>query len=475
METFLIKGLQLVAALSLLVLLHEFGHYLFARIFGIRVDKFYLFFNPGFSLAKYNPAANTLQFGTYTKGKGDEAEDKALLTIHLGKEHQATGWRATIYGIGWLPLGGYCKIAGMVDESMDKEQLAQPVQPHEFRGRPAYQRLLVMLGGVLFNFITAIVIYIGMAWHWGHYEISAVDYAEGFDWSPSATAAGFMPGDIPVEADGKPIVDLNQEGLMSIAEAKTVKVLRNHKTEEAVINLPEDFLFRTNEDKWLLTVRQPNVVDKVMRGNPAEEAGLEPGDAIISAAGIPATSMTELGPVLTANGGKEIELEYVRGGDTIRTTVTPSEEGKLGFQLRPITEIYPGVYHKYTLLEAVPRGCKVGVETLTGYVKSMRHVFSKEGAKSIGGFGALGSLFPEGWNWHAFWSITAFLSVALAFMNILPIPGLDGGHVLFLLGEIITGRQPSERVMEIVLYIGMSFLILLLIYANGMDIIRAFF
>lgn len=469
METFVFKALQLIAALSLLVLLHELGHYLFARLFGIRVDKFYLFFNPGFSLLRYNPATNKLELGTYDTKEGE----KALATFTLGTPHPATGWRATVYGIGWLPLGGYCKIAGMVDESMDKEQLKQAPKADEFRSRPAYQRLLVMLGGVLFNFITAIVIYIGIAFHWGSVELHYADALEGFDFVPAAVEAGFMPGDIPLTADGKPVIGNEPDAVMRLAEAHVVTVLRNHR-DTVAITLPDNFIFRLNEQKGFLSMRVPMVVDKVVPGRPAAHAGLKHGDRITAIGDIPTPTFTEGTPALQQYAGQAVPLTVLRDGRTIKVTATPDDSGKLGFQIMKIQEIYPATAVSYTFWQAIPKGWEIGTTTLGNYVGSMKHLFSREGAESIGGFGAIGDLFPERWNWLMFWEITAFLSVALAFMNIIPIPGLDGGHVLFLLWEMVTRRQPSERFMEIALYIGMTFLLLLLVYANGMDIIRAF-
>lgn len=475
METFLIKALQLVAALSLLVLVHEFGHYLFARIFGIRVEKFYLFFNPGFSLLQYDPKRGTLRLGTWNDKEGN---DRQLLELHVGKDLSKTGgkvsaWRQTIYGIGWLPLGGYCKIAGMIDESMDKEQLAKPAQDWEFRSRPAYQRLLVMIGGVLFNFITAIVIYIGIAWHWGAEYIPFDEAYEGFDFVPAAQAVGFRNGDIPLEADGVKLDASAPDHLMQMAEAKVVKVLRDHR-DTVSINIPKNLIFRLNEEKGFLAYRVPVFVEKVVGGGPAAEAGIQPGDRIIAVDNVDTPSFTELTKALGDRAGKHAAITVKRGDKSVTLEADIDDNGKLGFQLRPITDIYKTVTVNYGFLGSIPKGWEIGTGTLANYVGSMKHLFSKEGAQSIGGFGAIGDMFPATWSWYAFWQITAFLSVALAFMNIIPIPALDGGHVMFLLFEVITRRKPSEKVLEWAQYAGMAFLLLLLVYANGMDIFRAF-
>lgn len=454
METFLIKAAQVIAALAFLVVIHEFGHYIIARAFGIKVEKFYLFFNPGFSLFKWKP--------------------KPRKTPRLDKNGNVRAtWRDTEYGIGWLPLGGYVKIAGMIDESMDKEQMAKPAEPWEFRSKPAYQRLLVMLGGVLFNFILAIIIYAGIAWYWGEKYIPLDKAYEGMDFVPAAQAVGFRNGDIPLLADGKPLDASTGNYALVMAEAKHVSVLRNHR-DTVVIDIPENFIFSLNEDKGFLAYRLPVYVGRLQNGDPADKAGILEGDRIIAVDTIATPSFTELTPALAKYAGKTTQITVERDGKRLALTITPNEAGKIGFQLKPITEVYPTVTNHFTFFSSVPKGWEIGTRTLGDYVGSMKHVFSKQGAESIGGFGAIGSMFPDRWNWLSFWEITAFLSVVLAFMNIIPIPALDGGHVLFLLWEIITRRQPSEKVLEIAQYIGMAFLLVLLLYANANDVIRAF-
>lgn len=449
MEAFLIKAAQLIVALAFLVIIHEFGHYIFARIFGIKVEKFYMFFDPYFSLFKWKP-----------KPKKDADPNK-------------TSWRDTEYGIGWIPLGGYCKIAGMIDESMDTEQMKQEPKPWEFRTKPAYQRLLVMLGGVLFNFILAIIIYAGIAMHWGSQYIPFDAATEGFDFVPAAQAVGFRNGDIPLMADGEKLDASQGDYPYKMAEAKVVTVLRNKK-DTVQIQIPDNFIFRLNEDKGFLGYRLPVYIDRIVAGEAAAKAGLKEGDHIVAIDSIPTPTYTELTPALTSFAGKETTVTVERDGKRLTFPITPNEFGKLGFQLRPITAIYEPVTINYGFFESFPKGWEIGTTTLGNYVSSMKHVFSSEGAQSLGGFGAIGNMFPEKWNWLSFWEITAFLSVALAFMNIIPIPGLDGGHVMFLLWEIITRRKPSEKVLIVAQYIGMAFLLLLLLYANGNDIFRAF-
>lgn len=476
METFLIKAVQLVAALALLVIIHEFGHYIFARIFGIKVDKFYMFFNPGFSLLRYNPRTNKL--GLCVK-QGDEEKktpDKALVSFTLGKEHPApadgkTSWRDTVYGIGWVPLGGYCAINGMIDETNQK--MSEEVKPWEFRSKPAWQRLFVMIGGVLFNFLLAIIIYAGIAFTWGEKYIPFDVAYEGFDFVPTALEAGFRNGDIPYSADGKLLDASDQYYPLTMAEAKEVKVIRNHR-DTVAIKIPENFILQLNEERGMMAYRVPVYVARLQAGEAAVKAGIKEGDRIVAVDTIQTPTFTELTPALLKYADKPTTVTVERDGKRITLPATPNEYGKLGFQVKPVTEVYPTVTIKYNIFESFPKGWDIGTTTLSNYVGSFKHVFSKEGAESLGGFGAIGSMFPERWSWLSFWEITAFLSVALAFMNIIPIPGLDGGHVVFLLWEVVTRRKPSEKVLIYAQYVGMGLILMLLIYANANDIFRFF-
>ncbi len=436
METFLIKAAQLLAALSLLVIIHELGHFLWARVFKIRVEKFYIFFNPWFSLAKWKP-------------KNSE----------------------TTYGIGWLPLGGYVKIAGMIDESMDKEQMAQPPKPWEFRTKPAWQRLLVMTGGVLNNFILAIIIYAGIAWYWGEKTIPYQNAYEGMDFTPAAQALGFRNGDILLEADGKVIDSRDRSGLFKMLEADEVRVLRNH-TDTVTLRMPENAVTSLPQEDPFMAYRLPVFVKQVMPGEPAAKAGLVEGDRIVAVGDSLTPAYTELVPALTAYASTEVPLAILREGDTIMTKAIPTAQGKLGFGLMAPMEIFECDTTQYGFFRSIPVGISNGTGMLVSYVGSLKHVFTKEGAESIGGFGAIGNLFPEKWNWRTFWEMTAFLSIMLAFMNIIPIPALDGGHVAFLLWEVVTRRKPSDKFMEYAQMAGMLFLLLLLVYANSNDIYR---
>ncbi|MDE7411904.1 MAG: RIP metalloprotease RseP [Paramuribaculum sp.] len=451
MESILIKGGQLVLALALLVTIHEFGHYVMARIFGIKVEKFYMFFNPWFSLVKWTPKKKKIK---YDKNGNEKAS-----------------WRDTEYGIGWLPLGGYVKIAGMVDESLDKEQLALPPKPYEFRVKPAYQRLCVMIGGVLFNFILAILIYAGIAWYWGDKYIPIDKAVEGMDYSTEAQAYGFRNGDVPLMINGESIDSSKSDILFELANAKSVTVLRNH-TDTVTLDLPNDFMLKLGKEMFM-SYRVPVYVDKVTGGEAAAKAGLQHGDHIVAIDTVDTPTFPMLTEALTAFAGKETTVTIERDGEKLVMPVKPSDGGKLGFQLMNITDIYPTVMVKYGFFESFPKGIELGCTTMANYVSSLRHLFTVEGAQSIGGFGAIGNMYPDKWDWYSFWNITAFLSIILAFMNILPIPGLDGGHVLFVLYELITRRKPSEKVLIYAQYVGMAFLLLLLVYANGADIVRA--
>ncbi|AHF11583.1 zinc metalloprotease [Barnesiella viscericola DSM 18177] len=439
METFLIKTVQLLLSLSILVIVHEFGHFIFARMFKVRVEKFYLFFDPWFSLFKFKP-------------KNSHTE----------------------YGIGWLPLGGYVKIAGMIDESMDREQMKQPAQPWEFRSKPAWQRLLIMVAGVVFNFILAVFIYSMIAYTWGTSYIPFKNAYAGMEYCQSARDIGFQNGDIPLTADGATLDFMSSETLQKIVEAREVEVLRG--TDTVSIAIPQDFMLRLiDKEEQFAMYRIPPVVYEAADHTGAQQAGLQKGDRIESINGKTTPSLDELHQVLANYRDTTVTVAFLRNGVQHSTQVKTDSVGALGILISPLSESYEVVTEHYGFWESFPKGIELGVDKLTSYVSSMKYVFTKEGAQSLGGFGAIGSIFPEQWNWEAFWSMTAFLSVILAFMNILPIPALDGGHVLFLLYEVITRRKPNDKFMEYAQMCGMIFLLLLLVYANGNDIFRFFF
>ena len=443
METFLVKALQLILSLSILVLVHEFGHFIFARIFKVRVEKFYLFFDPWFSIFKFKP-------------KNSDTE----------------------YGVGWLPLGGYCKISGMIDESMDKEAMAQPPKRYEFRSKPAGQRLMIMVAGVLFNFLLALFIYSMVLFTWGDTFLPLKNVKAGMDYSETFHNVGFQDGDILLKADDTELERFGEDCFRRVLNAQTVTVLRGGV--ETVIPIPEDMAQRVMRDKkGFASYRFPMVVRELGKTesgeSPAAVAGLQPGDSIVSINGIVTPSFYEVGEVLAQNKDKDVLVGFYRAGIPQTLTLHTDTAGKMGIYSVSPFDMYQTVTRKYGFFESFPAGVMLGVNTLKGYVSDMKYVFTKEGASSLGGFGTIGSLFPAEWDWHSFWMKTAFLSIILAFMNILPIPALDGGHVMFLLYEVIARRKPSDKFLEYAQVTGMFLLFALLIYANGNDIFRFFF
>lgn len=484
METFLIKAAQLILAFAILVIIHEFGHFLFARIFGVKVEKFYIFFDPWKEIFKWKPKKYFGFFGkTKSLEKKEDIEDESKATSATENNKKSSFWEDTEYGIGWLPLGGYCKIAGMIDESMDKEQLKQEPQKWEFRSKPAWQRLLIMIAGVLFNFLLAILIYAGIVYATGEKYVPLREAKMGMEFSGEARKIGFHNGDIPIMADGKQL-DKPAEAFMEMMQAKNVTVLRDGK--EVNIAIPEKFIFTMEQEAKsdtaaiaFFTYRFPARVSQVVMGEGAAKAGILEGDQFIAVDTIATPTLLSFQSALKGRDNQKVDVTVIRKNnektDTLTIPVQLSGASKMGIGL----EVDPSAFFNakeihYSLLQSVPRGIEMGTDKLTAYAKSMKMVFTKEGANSIGGFGSLGAIFPEKWNWIAFWNIAAFLSVALAFMNILPIPALDGGHVLFLLYEVVTGRKPSDKFLEYAQITGMVILILLLVYANGMDIVRLF-
>lgn len=455
-------------AISLLVLLHEGGHFLFSKLFGVRVEKFYLFFDPWFSLFKFKPK------------KSD-----------------------TTYGIGWLPLGGYCKISGMIDESMDTEQMKQPAQPYEFRSKPAWQRLFIMIGGVLVNFLLALFIYAMCLFTWGEDYIRPKDMAQGMLFNKEAKALGFQDHDILVGTNLGEFKDAKADMYRGLANATEVYVIRDGK--QLTINTPGnlDLLSMLKNVPMFVQPYVPAVVDSVSPKSAAERMGLQKSDRILSLNGKQIDSFSAftyeagrstdmftcaqthvdtvkaLAAVLTVERqveGKTDTLTLKGQFDAVSaggfSPLSKGEPMRLVLGYMPQQPQYKVTHIDYGFFESFPAGVKYGCKVLSGYVGDMKYLFSAEGAKSLGGFGAIGSLFPSQWDWHSFWLMTAFLSIILAFMNILPIPALDGGHVLFLLYEMIARRKPSENFMIYAEYIGIGVLLLLMVMANLNDILR---
>lgn len=433
----LIKILQLLLSLSILVIVHEFGHFIAARIFKTRVEKFYLFFNPWFSLFKY---------------KGKETE----------------------YGIGWLPLGGYVKISGMIDESMDKEQMQQPPQPWEFRSKPAWQRLIIMLGGVTMNVLLAFVIYIGMLFIYGEKYLATTE-ANKYDIVADSLARefGLRNGDKIISVDGQEVEEFHKIPLTIILEeARTVQVLRDGKLID--VNLPDGAIGKLIKSKSpnFLSVRMPFVVESFAEVSPAREAGVLSGDSILGVNGNLLIYFPDIREDIQSKRGQDIVLNVKRGSDTLALNLTVSDEGLIGVQN---TGFKLNEKH-YSIGEAIPAGVVKTVDGIGGYLKQLKLLFSPEvkAYESVGGFITIGNIFPSQWHWESFWRLTAFLSIMLAVLNLLPIPALDGGHVMFLGYEIITRRKPSDKFLEYAQIAGMVILFSLLIFANGNDVVKLF-
>ncbi|MGI9531245.1 RIP metalloprotease RseP [Lutimonas sp.] len=438
METY-IKITQFLLSLSLLIVLHELGHFIPAKLFKTRVEKFYLFFDYKFSLFK--------------KKIGD-----------------------TVYGIGWIPLGGYVKISGMIDESMDKEQMAQPPQPWEFRSKPAWQRLIIMLGGVTVNFILGIFIYIMMFAAWGDDYVAPQDVKQGFYVVDLFKELGFEDGDKIDKVNGEApvnVLDVNKQ--LFLRDVQNIEVTHSNGNSES-IDLPEDIGLQMwqsgNMDPF--TPRILAVLDSVLPETPAYEAGLTEGDIIIAANDTEITYWNEFTSIIKNNpSGQPIKVTINRNGNEESFSITPGEDQKLGVYPRAYTEDTIKISHKdYTFSESIVPGFSKAYWTLKDYMGQFKYVFTKKGATQLGGFITIGSIFPAKWDWERFWSITALLSIMLGFMNLLPIPALDGGHVVFTLFEIISGRKPSDKFLEYAQVTGFIILISLLLFANGNDIYK---
>lgn len=446
MEIFFIRALQLILCFMLLVVLHEGGHFLFAKIFKVRVEKFCLFFDPWFTLFKFKPK------------KSD-----------------------TTYALGWLPLGGYVKISGMIDESMDTEQMKQPVKPWEFRAKPAWQRLFIMIGGVLVNFLTALVIYAMVLFTWGDTYVPLRNMTDGLKYNEMAQSVGFRDGDIPLRTDAVELERMDGDMFRAISEAHSVTVLRDGK--EVTFSLPGDLslLEMLKDQPRFAEVLMPSRIDSVTAGGVADKAGIRAGDELIGYNGQAFSTWNEYAVVrgsiadVLAQGNAADSMKMRQAALVVRRAATGTtdtlnvmlgKDYKLGIAWNlPTATRYESVTRTYGFFESFPAGAVHGWKVLTGYVDDLKYIFTAEGAKSVGSFGAIGSMFPAVWDWQRFWELTAFISLMLAFMNILPIPALDGGHVFFLLIEVIMRRKPSDKFMERAQTVGMTLLLLLMAFA----------
>ena len=439
MEVF-VKIAQFLLSLSILVILHEFGHFMFARLFNTRVEKFYLFFDPWFSLLKFK--------------KGE-----------------------TEYGIGWVPLGGYVKISGMIDESMDKEQMKKPPQPWEFRSKPSWQRLIIMLGGVMVNFLLAIMIYILMLFIWGEEYMPTENVKYGILVDSVGIEMGLRNGDKILSVDNQEIEKFYQIiPDIVLNERKTIQIERDGRILN--INISKEFIPLLIKGKGRIDARipfSPLIVEGFLKESPAKKAGLKTGDEILCLNNEICDYYDEFKKKLGESKEEKVSLQIKRNDENLDIPVIVNNQGMIGIR-RNFEEFFEFKKIEYGFFESIPAGIVKGVKTLQDYLKQFRLIFSKDtkAYESLGGFITIGSIFPGVWDWHSFWNLTAFLSIILAIMNILPIPALDGGHVMFLLYEVVTGRKPGDKFMEYAQMTGMIILLSLLLYANGNDIIRLF-
>ncbi len=434
MEPMVMKGIQLLLSLSILIVLHELGHFIPAKIFKTRVEKFFLFFDVKFALFKR-------KFGD------------------------------TVYGIGWLPLGGYVKISGMIDESMDKEQMAQTPKPWEFRTKPAWQRLIIMLGGVTVNLILGFLIYIMILFVWGKNTLPNSAMPLGMGVSPLAKEIGFEKGDQILTVDGNPLeVALDINKMLLIRSVQEVEVERSNR-RKVTLSIPEnigDRMFSSGQ-MGILYPRFPAEIDSVLTDKNAYSAGFIAGDKIVAADNVIIEDWGELRDFNSNKSNQSVQYVVERNQTRDTLNLILDAEGKMGVFPRNSIKISQ---IELSLGQSIVEGFSYGYWTLYDYVAQFKYVFTKKGASQLGGFGAIGSLFPDSWDWRAFWASTAFISIILAFMNLLPIPALDGGHVMFLLYEMISGRKPNDKFMEYAQMVGFFLLLALVIYANGNDLFR---
>lgn len=438
-----VKAAQFILSFSILIVLHEFGHYITAKWFKCRVEKFYLFFNPWFSIWK--------------KKKGE-----------------------TEYGLGWIPLGGYVKISGMIDESMDKEAMKQPAQPYEFRSKPAWQRLIIMLGGIIVNIILAILIFIMILWVWGERYMPPSSAKYGMSVDSLAYKAGFRDGDMILQVGGKELKNVLDIRAAMVYNKGDYNVTVKRGDSIVSVTYDKALIRKLNSRSAgsFISIRIPFLVDKFAKNSGAEKAGIKSGDRIIKVNDTLLLCYDDFSKHMKGRKGGQVNLSVIRNADTLTFPVKLSEEGrigavplgdydKLGFVLET---------KKYSFFEAVPAGFKKCWSTLGKYMQGLQQLFNgkAKASESVGSVFSIGGIYPGVWDWHIFWTLTAVFSIILAFMNVLPIPGLDGGHALFTLVEMITGRKPSDKFLEYAQIVGMVLLLGLMAYALGLDIFRMF-
>ncbi len=434
-----IKVAQLLLSLSILVILHEFGHFSLAKLFKTRVEKFYMFFNPWFSLFKFQ--------------KGE-----------------------TEYGVGWLPLGGYVKIAGMIDESMDREQMKQPPQPWEFRSKNKIQRLLIMLGGIIMNIILAFVIYIFTTWIFGTQYLPTKNLTYGIVVDSVGQEMGLQNGDQILSVDHKTIEDFNKVRMAIVLEQpKTIEVLRDGKEVDIPINYK--VIPKLLKDPFFISARIPTLITKILDGNPAQIAGFKPGDEIVNINNKRVGNSEDIINEMQSHKNETVSITVKRNQESLEIPVAVNKEGKIGMEIMADTSKLPQFKTiEYSFFSAIPAGISKTINMIKSYLQQLKLIFTPStGAyKSVGGFIAIGKIFPGVWDWASFWNLTAFLSIMLAVLNLLPIPALDGGHVMFVIYEIIVGKKPGDKFIERAQIVGMIIILALVLFANGNDIVNLF-
>ena len=459
------KWLALILSLSLLVMTHELGHLGFAKLFHTRVRRFYIFFNWKFSLLKAKKFGGKWHFLFFNAKTPDSWNEE-----NLAPEDQDN----TLWGIGWIPLGGYCDIAGMIDETKSADDLPTVPQPWEYRTKPAWQRLCIISGGVLVNFISALILFSVIFARWGQDELPLRNATLGYDYHQVMLDEGFQKGDIIYTIDGREVYDFaDASKALLLDDPKQVTVMRGDTLID--IQMSGHLLERSNREhvKHLMKPRMPFVVKSFLGGSVAERAGMQVGDSVVSIGGVPMAAYSDISAALTEHAGDSLTVGFYRGGQLDSVTVLLGSDGKLGVQLvSDIAQLFNVKHIDYTFWQAIPAGISHGWKTLVEYVSSLKVLFSPGGMQNLGGFGTMSSIFPDHWEWQAFWTVTAFLALILAFMNIIPIPGLDGGHIVFTLWEIVTGRKPSDKFLTVAQNVGMILLLALMVLANGNDLWR---
>lgn len=485
----LIKIIQLILALSILVIVHEFGHFIAARIFKTRVDKFYIFFNPKFSILRFKKVHGKWRFRFFSRNVPESYIEHVNVDADTNKKEYTyepidlstlpqDDWRTdedhTEFGIGWIPLGGYCKIAGMIDESMDMEQMDRPAQSWEFRSKPAWQRLIIMVGGVFMNVVLAVLIFIGILSTYGEQYLPTSEVNKyGIAVDSLGQSLGFRNGDKILSVNGEYVEDFHKIPMELILEdTEYIEVERDGKKMKVM--LPSDAVPQILKHQTsFISYRMPFVVGGFSENSIAENAGVEVGDMIVKVNDINTPYYQDFTTVINQFVDTDINISVVRNNDTITFPLHLPTEGKIGVYAQSVLELKT---QEYTLLEAVPQGVSKTMTEISDYWKQLKLMFKPDtkAYESLGGFISIGKIFPDTFNWYQFWRMTAFLSIILAVMNILPIPALDGGHVLFLIYELITRRKPSDKFLQAAQMVGLAILLMLMVYANGNDIIRLF-